>query len=140
MFNKIERLLPGYALTISRTGNEHAYNTTLYTITVNTSKSIRTKYPITYKDIDSALDAYNDALIQSVEKRVRDFRRIGIVFSCGIDSGIVAYLAKQLLVDVICDTSGIKNSNDITIFIEIAKNLDLHLEINQLPENDVEKM
>ena len=140
MFSRIERLLPGYALAISKTGNEHTYDTSLHPITVNTSKSIRTKYPITYKDIDSALDAYNDALIQSVEKRVRDFSRIGIVFSGGIDSVIVAYLAKQMVPDVICYTSGIKNSNDITNSIDIAEKLDLHLEINQLSENDVEKM
>ena len=102
-------------MAISKTGNEHTYDTSLHPITVNTSKSIRTKYPITYKDIDSALDAYNDALIQSVEKRVRDFSRIGIVFSGGIDSVIVAYLAKQMVPDVICYTSGIKNQTILQI-------------------------
>lgn len=137
---KIQRLLPGYALFISQKASDYTFSTSLHPITVNTSKSIRSKYPITYKDIDSALNAYNDALIASVEKRVRDFSRIGIVFSGGIDSVIVAYLAKQMVPEVICYTSGIKGSNDITNSIDIAEKLDLQLEINELSQNDVEKM
>lgn len=140
LHGKIQRLLPGYALFISQKSNENSFKTSLHPITVNTSKSIRAKYPISYKDIDSALDAYNDALIASVEKRVRDFSRIGIVFSGGIDSVIVAYLAKQMVPEVICYTSGINGSNDITNSIEIAEKLDLKLEINELSQNDVEKM
>jgi len=137
---KIQRLLPGYALFISQNASDYSFSTSLHPITVNTSKSIRSKYPITYKDIDSALNAYNDALIASVEKRVRDFSRIGIVFSGGIDSVIVAYLAKQMVPEVICYTSGINGSNDITNSIDIAEKLDLQLEINELSLNDVEKM
>lgn len=140
VFSQIKRLLPGYALFISQTVKDHKFDTALYPITVNTNKSIRTKYPVIYKDINSALNAYNDALIQSVEKRVKDFNRIGIVFSGGIDSVIVAYLAKQMVPEVICYTSGIKNSNDITNSVEIAEKLDLQLEINELSEDDVEKM
>lgn len=137
---KIQRLLPGYALFITQQPTDYTFATTLHPITVNTSKSIRSKYPISYKDIDSALNAYNDALIASVEKRVRDFSRIGIVFSGGIDSVIVAFLAKQMVPEVICYTSGIRGSNDITNSIEIAEKLDLKLEINELSQNDVEKM
>ena len=137
---KIQRLLPGYALFISQNPSEHTFTTTLHPVTVNTNKSIRSKYPISYKDIDSALNAYNDALVASVEKRVRDFNRIGIVFSGGIDSVIVAFLAKQMVPEVICYTSGIKGSNDITNSIEIAEKLNLKLEINELSQNDVENM
>jgi len=137
---KIQRLLPGYALFISQRSEENSFTTSLHPVTVNTSKSIRSKYPISYKDIDSALNAYNNALIASVEKRVRDFSRIGIVFSGGIDSVIVAYLAKQMVPEVICYTSGIRGSNDITNSIEIAEKLDLRLEINELSQDDVERM
>jgi asparagine synthase (glutamine-hydrolysing) len=137
---KIQRLLPGYALFISQKPAEHTFTTTLHPITVNTNKSIRSKYPISYKDIHSALDAYKDALIASVEKRVRDFNRIGIVFSGGIDSVIVAFLAKQMVPEVICYTSGIRGSNDITNSIEIADKLGLQLEINELSQDDVENM
>ena len=137
---KIQRLLPGYALFISQRSEENSFTTSLHPVTVNTSKSIRSKYPISYKDIDSALNAYNNALTASVEKRVRDFSRIGIVFSGGIDSVIVAYLAKQMVPEVICYTSGIRGSNDITNSIEIAEKLDLRLEINELSQDDVERM
>lgn len=140
VFNQIQRLLPGYALLISQSKENYNYTTSLFPITVNTNKSVRKKYPIVYKDMNAALNIYNDALIQSVKKRVRDFSRIGIVFSGGIDSVIVAYLAKQMVPEVICYTSGIKNSNDITNSFEIAEKLDLRLEVNELTEDDVEKM
>lgn len=140
VFNQIQRLLPGYALLISQSKENYNYTTSLFPITVNTNKSVRKKYPIVYKDMNAALNIYNDALMQSVKKRVRDFNRIGIVFSGGIDSVIVAYLAKQMVPEVICYTSGIKNSNDITNSLEIAEKLDLRLEVNELTEDDVEKM
>lgn len=140
MDSKIHRLLPGYALFVSQNPNEHTFSTAIHPVTVNTSKSIRSKYPVTYKDIDSALSAYNNALIASVKKRVRDFNRIGIVFSGGIDSVIVAFLAKQMVPEVICYTAGIKGSNDITNSIDIAEKLDLNLQINELSQDDVEKM
>src|SRR5919112_5297587 len=113
MFNQIQRLLPGYALVISHKEESSNFETTLFPITVNTKKSIRKEYPILYKDIDSAVSAYSNALFESVKKRVSGFNKIGIIFSGGIDSVVVAYLAKQMVPEVICYTSGIKGSNDI---------------------------
>lgn len=73
-----------------------------------------------------------------MRKRVSDFKKIGIVFSGGIDSVIVAYLAKQMAPEVICYTSGIKDSSDILNSLEIAEKLDLKLEVEQMTESDVE--
>jgi asparagine synthase (glutamine-hydrolysing) len=42
--------------------------------------------------------------------------------------------------EVICYTSGIRGSNDITNSIEIAEKLELQLEINELSQDDVENM
>jgi asparagine synthase (glutamine-hydrolysing) len=53
---------------------------------------------------------------------------------------IVAFLAKQMVPDVICYTSGIRGSNDITNSIEIAEKLEMQLEINELSQDDVENM
>ena len=75
-----------------------------------------------------------------MKKRVGDFKKIGIVFSGGIDSVIVAHLAKQMVPEVICYTSGIKDSNDITNSLSIANSLDLKLEVNELREQDVESI
>ncbi len=140
MFNNIQRLLPGYALVISHRNGFSNFKTTLIPITVNTKKSIGERYPILYTDIDSAVNAYSNTLFESMKKRVGDFKKIGIVFSGGIDSVIVAYLAKQMVPEVVCYTSGIKDSNDIVNSLTIAKSLDLKLEVEELSEMDVEKI
>ena len=77
---------------------------------------------------------------KSMKKRVSDFKKIGIVFSGGIDSVIVAYLAKQMVPEVVCYTSGIKDSNDIINSLAIAKSLDLKLEVEEMSEQDVENV
>jgi asparagine synthase (glutamine-hydrolysing) len=93
-----------------------------------------------YKDLDTAVNAYSKALFESVKKRVSGFNRIGIIFSGGIDSVVVAYLAKQMVPEVICYTSGIKDSNDIVNSIEIAEKLGLKLEVKEWTETDVENI
>lgn len=140
MFSQIKRLLPGYALVISHEEEFKKFETNLFPITVNTKKSIRKEYPILYKDLDTAVNAYSKALFESVKKRVSGFNRIGIIFSGGIDSVVVAYLAKQMVPEVICYTSGIKDSNDIVNSIEIAEKLGLKLEVKEWTETDVENI
>ncbi len=140
IFDDIQRLLPGYALAISPQNGIPNFNKVLIPISINTKKSISEKYPILYKDLDSAVNAYSDTLFKSMKKRVGDFKKIGIVFSGGIDSVIVAHLAKQMVPEVICYTSGIKDSNDITNSLSIANSLDLKLEVNELSEQDVESI
>jgi len=140
IFDDIQRLLPGYALAISPQNGIPNFNKVLIPISINTKKSISEKYPILYKDLDSAVNAYSDTLFKSMKKRVGDFKKIGIVFSGGIDSVIVAHLAKQMVPEVICYTSGIKDSNDITNSLSIANSLDLKLEVNELREQDVESI
>jgi asparagine synthase (glutamine-hydrolysing) len=138
MSDQIKRLLPGYALVISHNDGSSSFKTKLFPISVNTKKSICEKYSILYTDIDSAVNAYRDTLVESMRKRVGDFKKIGIVFSGGIDSVIVAYLAKQMAPEVICYTSGIKDSSDILNSLEIAEKLGLKLEVEQMTESDVE--
>jgi asparagine synthase (glutamine-hydrolysing) len=140
MFNQIKRLLPGYALVISHEKEFTKFETTLFPISVNTKKSIRKEYPILYKDLDTAVNAYSKALFESVKKRVSGFNKIGIIFSGGIDSVVVAYLAKQMVPEVVCYTSGIKDSNDIVNSIEIAEKLGLKLEVKEWTETDVENI
>ncbi|MBA3978307.1 MAG: asparagine synthase (glutamine-hydrolyzing) [Nitrosopumilus sp.] len=140
MFNHIQRLLPGYALVISHKEGFSKFETTLFPISVNTKKSIRKEYPILYKDLDTAVNAYSNALYESVKKRVSGFNKIGIIFSGGIDSVVVAYLAKQMVPEVVCYTSGIKDSNDIINSIDIAEKLDLKLEVKEWTENDIENI
>ncbi len=139
MYNNIKRLLPGHALLISHINEYSKYITSIIPISINTKKSIGEKYPVLYTDLDSAINAYSNTLFRSMKKRVMGFNKIGIVFSGGIDSVIVAYLAKQMVPNVICYTSGIKNSNDIINSEIIAKSLDLDLQVEEMSESDIEK-
>jgi asparagine synthase (glutamine-hydrolysing) len=75
-----------------------------------------------------------------MKKRTQDFDRVGIIFSGGIDSVIIAWLAKKMVRDVICYTGGIQGSSDIAFARLIAKRLNLKLRVNELTQNEVEEM
>ncbi|MFL6342272.1 MAG: asparagine synthase (glutamine-hydrolyzing), partial [Nitrososphaeraceae archaeon] len=95
---------------------------------------------IVYKTMTSAVSAYQKALLMSMKKRTQDFKRVGIIFSGGIDSVIVAWLAKKMVPEVICYTAGIEGSTDIAFARNIAKKLKLKLRVNELTRNEVEQM
>jgi asparagine synthase (glutamine-hydrolysing) len=95
---------------------------------------------ILYRTLDSALEAYKDALIKSVEKRVQDLERIGIIFSGGIDSVLIAHLANKMVPEVICYTCGTKGSNDVAYSRKIAGELGLKLRVCELSIDDVERL
>ncbi|MPZ06692.1 MAG: hypothetical protein GEU26_09815 [Nitrososphaeraceae archaeon] len=95
---------------------------------------------IRYKTLSSAIEAYKRALVSSMKKRTQDFDRIGIIFSGGIDSVIIAWLAKKMVREVICYTGGVEGSSDIAFARKIAKRLNLKLRVNELTHNEVEEM
>ncbi|MGH9965846.1 MAG: asparagine synthetase B family protein, partial [Nitrososphaeraceae archaeon] len=95
---------------------------------------------IRYKTLSSAIEAYKSALVSSMRKRTQDFDRIGIIFSGGIDSVIIAWLAKKMVREVICYTGGVEGSSDIAFARKIAKRLNLKLRVNELTHNEVEEM
>jgi asparagine synthase (glutamine-hydrolysing) len=95
---------------------------------------------IRYKTLSSAIEAYKRALVSSMRKRTQDFDRIGIIFSGGIDSVIIAWLAKKMVREVICYTGGVEGSSDIAFARKIAKRLNLKLRVNELTHNEVEEM
>jgi asparagine synthase (glutamine-hydrolysing) len=95
---------------------------------------------IVYKTMVSAVNAYQKALLMSMKKRTQDFKKVGIIFSGGIDSVIVAWLAKKMVPEVICYTAGIEGSTDIAFARNIAKKLKLKLRVNELTRNEVEQM
>jgi len=124
-------VLPGHAILIKSNG-------LLQEFEVAQAPVQSTK--IVYKTMASAVSAYQKALIMSMKKRTQDFKRVGIVFSGGIDSVIVAWLAKKMVPEVICYTAGIEGSTDIAFARNIAKKLKLKLRVNELTRSEVEQM
>lgn len=95
---------------------------------------------VVYNNPAEAILAYQRALLASMKKRTRDLEKIGIIFSGGIDSVLIAYLAKKMVPGVVCYCGGLKGSPDVLFAEEVAKRLNLPLHINALDVQEVEKM
>jgi asparagine synthase (glutamine-hydrolysing) len=94
----------------------------------------------TFSNLEDAILTYKTALYNSIKKRSQDISRIGIIFSGGIDSVLIAKITKELVPHVTCYTSGIAGSDDIKFSKVIADELDLDLKINELNIQDIEDM
>lgn len=93
-----------------------------------------------HRTMKAAVDAYEKAFMDSMEKRTDDVERIGIIFSGGIDSVLVAQAASKLVPEVVCYTAGMEGSPDIENARAIAKELGLELHVKELTSEDVERL
>lgn len=125
------RILPGSAVIISSDGRLQNFQV---------ADPIPSKVKILHKTMPSAIEAYRKSLIESMKKRIQDFEKVGIIFSGGIDSVIVAYLAAKMVPEVICYTCGAKDSNDIAYALQIANKLNIRLKVAELDQSEVEKL
>jgi asparagine synthase (glutamine-hydrolysing) len=126
-----KRVLPCYAVIISPDGSLQEFK--IANLPIQSTKKV-------YKTLASAVNIYEKKLLASMKKRTQDFDKVGIIFSGGIDSVIIAWLAKKMVPEVICYTGGISGSNDILYARQIAKKLDLKLRVNELSQDEVEQM
>jgi asparagine synthase (glutamine-hydrolysing) len=83
---------------------------------------------------------YEKAFVASMKKRTQDFQRIGIIFSGGIDSVLVAYLASKMVPEVICYTCGVEGSTDLEFARQVAQKLGLPLKANELSQARIEQL
>lgn len=124
-------ILPGSAIIISQDCRLQSFQV---------ADPIPQKVRIIHRTMASAVEAYRKALIDAMEKRVQDFQRIGIIFSGGIDSVLIAYLAARMVPEVICYTSGVTGSSDIVYARQIADRLGLKLKVCELNQEGVERL
>lgn len=123
------RVLPGHALLIESSGD------------MQQVRIIGLPKPkVTCRTMDSAISAYEKALIASVEKRTEDVERMGIIFSGGIDSVLAAYIASRMVPEVTCYTCGVEGSSDLEFARQIAGRLNLPLKANELSQERVEQL
>ena len=125
------RILPGSAIIISQDGRLQSFQV---------ADPIPQKVRIIHRTMASAVEAYRKALIDAMEKRVQDFQRIGIIFSGGIDSVLIAYLAARMVPEVICYTGGVTGSSDIVYARQIADKLGLKLKVCELDQEGVKRL
>ncbi|HEX6561898.1 MAG TPA: asparagine synthase (glutamine-hydrolyzing) [Nitrososphaera sp.] len=98
------------------------------------------KAQVVHRTMASAVAAYEDTLVAAMKKRTQDVDRIGIIFSGGIDSVLVAYLASKMVPKVICYTCGVEGSSDLEFARQIADTLGLELRANELSQDRVEQL
>ncbi|HJT84248.1 MAG TPA: asparagine synthetase B [Nitrososphaeraceae archaeon] len=101
---------------------------------------INSNNAVMHSNLEDAIGSYKTALYNSIKKRCQDLSNIGIIFSGGIDSVLIAKITKELVPNVTCYTSGIADSDDIRFSKVIADELDLDLKINELDVQDIENM
>jgi asparagine synthase (glutamine-hydrolysing) len=77
-----------------------------------------------------------EALERAVENSCRG-EKVGVLFSGGLDSTLIAFLAKRHAASVELFTAGTEDSNDLAWAVRIAKELALPLNMSVLSEDDV---
>lgn len=80
-----------------------------------------------------------ELLIGSVEKRINGLSRVGIIFSGGVDSTIIAKLSDDLGADTTLYTVGHETSSDLKFAKRTAANMHLPLKIKTLNIEDVKR-
>src|SRR5213593_1809180 len=131
----VKRVMPGHAVIINNKGNLREYRIAEPPKTLNSNtKNFR------YKTFEEAIRAYKRALTLSMKKRTEGLDRIGIIFSGGIDSVLVAWLAKKMVKEVICYNAGTPDSSDILFADKVAKELQLTLKVNTITKHSTQEM
>jgi asparagine synthase (glutamine-hydrolysing) len=79
-------------------------------------------------------------LLQSVNERVSGLREVAVAFSGGLDSGLIAFLAKNSGADVHLVHVGLKNHLETEYAKKVAEELKLPIHVHLYNEEDVEKI
>lgn len=93
---------------------------------------------ITITDQKTALARYKEELFDAVWKRVVGHERIGVIFSGGIDSVLVAHIAQKLAPEVVCYVSGYPESTDVKNAKKAADAMGLELRIAELDAKSID--
>lgn len=86
----------------------------------------RPEYGYQSKTVNLLQEQTRVILESSVKKRVEGLKTVGILFSGGLDSTLIAYLAKKYCKDVLCFTAGVNDSEDFVWAKRIASELGFH--------------
>ncbi|MBN1374863.1 MAG: hypothetical protein JXA01_01770 [Dehalococcoidia bacterium] len=123
----VERLLPGQFITYSPNG---------ISLKRHNPSEIIPDYP-SITDKSEALKAYRQSLETAIAKRIHNQDSVGIIFSGGIDSVLIAQVARNLGANITCYTAGNRDSSDLQSSIIIAREMGLELKAVELTEDSV---
>jgi asparagine synthase (glutamine-hydrolysing) len=118
----IHRLRPGEIIRLSPQGIERRRRNIEF---------LRSKCPY-ISDFEPALEAYRHSLREAVKKRIPDMEKVGLIFSGGIDSVLIASMLKEMSANVTCYVAGMTGSSDLHFAQQAAAQLSVPLRINSL--------
>jgi asparagine synthase (glutamine-hydrolysing) len=96
--------------------------------------------PLDITEFDEALEAYTNVFRRAVAKRVRGLDRVGVLFSGGVDSLLVAVAARQAGADVAAFCVGMDGSDDLEAARKAADALDLNVRCVGLTDAMIESV
>lgn len=124
----IERLCPGHMASLD---GENVTDTCFWS-----PEEIRPSRHIT--DEAHAIRLYDETIKAAVRKRVAGRERVGIIFSGGIDSFLIAYLVKQMGVPFTCYTAGRgSEAEDLNWAVDLAERFDFPLKYRILSKEEI---
>ncbi len=93
-------------------------------------------------DFREAVETYKEVLITAVKKRLTGLKesRIGVIFSGGIDSVLVASLLQREGKNITCYCTGTEESGDMVAARSVAEDMGLELKTTIIDEDMVEKI
>ena len=119
---EIKRVFPGKLVLVNGDG-----------VTVHDGYEVE-RPPIEINDMEEAVCAYEEVFDRAVEKRARGLDRVGVLFSGGIDSVLVARALQQKGLRVTCYTVGAEGSGDVEMAIKAARELGLTIKVEYLTD------
>ncbi len=96
--------------------------------------------PIEINDMEGALEAYESAFDRAIEKRVAGLDRVGVLFSGGIDSVLVARSIQLTGCEITCYSVGARGGGDIEMAQRSAKELGLNIKVEYLTEDLIQSL
>lgn len=108
------------------------------------NENISNPWPSNNKDINEIIFGYNilynsdliDALFTTVSDNLRGINKIGIAFSGGIDSTLLAKICKNLNIDTTLLTIGFPDSNDVEFSKSISQKINMNHEVLEIDKDD----
>lgn len=88
-------------------------------------------------DKAEALVVYGSAIREAIRKRVAGRSRVGIIFSGGIDSLLIAYEVQKLGVPFTCYTAGREGAVDLEWAGNLAQQFGFPLQVDRLSADDI---
>jgi asparagine synthase (glutamine-hydrolysing) len=105
-------------------------------------KPIKTVTQPPQEDVDmkTAAKRLQNLLLESTTKRVSDLEKVAVAFSGGVDSSVIAVLAKNCRINVQLVSVGLENQPEIEFAETAAEALELPLHLKTYTISDVEQV